>query len=87
MPTNYLFVYPTNVVLEHSPLYSIQNLPTIASIPVLRTAGLLACAVDVTALVTSSAFRLRLKLLRGKGLDEGFAQVTSPAIAHSGHLC
>lgn len=36
---------------------------------------LLACVVDITALVTSTSFRLRLKILHRKGRDEQFAKV------------
>ena len=58
--------------------------PGVAANPALRTIGLLACGIDLTAIVTTAAFRLRLKMLRSKGSDEQFAEACEmqPFLCH-----
>ena len=50
-------------------------MPAIVANPPLRMIGLLACVVDLTAVISAAAFRLRLKTLSWKGEDEQFAKV------------
>ena len=44
--------------------------------PVFRMVSLLACEVDLVALVTAAMFRLHLKILGFSGRDEQFAEAS-----------
>ena len=43
--------------------------------PALRAIAYLACILDTSGLLTSAAYRLRLRFLKARNLDEQFAQV------------